>query len=360
MCHKRILRRLKLRGAKPSIKKTLERGREAIREAGKTSEFSPLVEEFGKLESVVDAWLATDKTARSDKAPRKLLKLKAIVLALCDLQQRQDLITMVGKIPNSADFSPNSKTSLLNIIKKVAVYWKCVPFLRRLETKYFVRWNRSLFGQMKVVLAKLPPQAFTRAPADHLKANFASKIPEEFLVKDRAEISRRRCRGMRNKHGQLTRDANGDQARLASETLTKGKVHAEIQLLFHCYELEEMELPPRVVSSSKDACYLCDAFISMHGRMHVPGSHGRLYHAWRLPKVGDGGLHSRFVNSLDVRIREEMVMRQRDGPDVRNESPNESPNENPNESTTVSLPSTLSPVDSGSSDMTSLIDDEEY
>ena len=41
--------------------------------------------------------------------------------------------------------------------------------------------------------------------------------------------------------------------------------------------------PPRVVCSSKDACYLCDFFITTGTKFHSPKCHGRLYPGWRLP-----------------------------------------------------------------------------
>ena len=60
------------------------------------------------------------------------------------------------------------------------------------------------------------------------------------------------------------------------------RVHAEIQLLFF-YELHPDILRPRVICSSKSACYLCDLFIKCHGKFHMPRTHGRLYHKWNLP-----------------------------------------------------------------------------
>ena len=60
------------------------------------------------------------------------------------------------------------------------------------------------------------------------------------------------------------------------------KVHAEIQLLFF-YELHPDRPPPRTICSSKSACYLCNLFFDLHGRFHVPRTHGRLYDQWCLP-----------------------------------------------------------------------------
>lgn len=60
------------------------------------------------------------------------------------------------------------------------------------------------------------------------------------------------------------------------------KVHAEVQLLFF-YEQNPRRRLPRVICSSKSACYLCDLFFRIHGRFYLPRTHGRLYHKWTLP-----------------------------------------------------------------------------
>ena len=60
------------------------------------------------------------------------------------------------------------------------------------------------------------------------------------------------------------------------------KVHAEIQLLFF-YELNPGRLRPRVICSSKSACYLCNLFFKLHGQFYIPRTHGRLYYKWTLP-----------------------------------------------------------------------------
>ena len=64
---------------------------------------------------------------------------------------------------------------------------------------------------------------------------------------------------------------------------TAWKIHAEIQLLFF-YE-EKPNVPhPRMICSSKSACYLCDLFIKCHGQFLTPRTHGKLYDKWSLPE----------------------------------------------------------------------------
>jgi hypothetical protein len=62
----------------------------------------------------------------------------------------------------------------------------------------------------------------------------------------------------------------------------QGKIHAEIQLLFF-YEPHPEGLQPRIICSSKSACYLCNLFIQIHGQFFMPRTHGRLYDKWILP-----------------------------------------------------------------------------
>ena len=63
---------------------------------------------------------------------------------------------------------------------------------------------------------------------------------------------------------------------------TKWKVHAEVQILLY-YEQRPQLFCPRIIGSSKSACYLCNLFIQSHGRLQVSRSHGRLYDRWILP-----------------------------------------------------------------------------
>ena len=68
-----------------------------------------------------------------------------------------------------------------------------------------------------------------------------------------------------------------------SDCTTHWKVHAEIQLLL--YHEQNPDIPhPRIISSSKSACYLCDLFIKVHGKFCVPRTHGKLYGKWTLPE----------------------------------------------------------------------------
>ena len=106
------------------------------------------------------------------------------------------------------------------------------------------------------------------------------------------------------------------------------KVHAEVQLLFF-YELNKVRLKPRVICSSKSACYLCNLFFKLHNQFYIPRGHGRLYHQWTLPDWHDilpksrkpefDVLVGQFNDVLKVRIKATL-----DAGVVRLNHPNES------------------------------------
>lgn len=120
----------------------------------------------------------------------------------------------------------------------------------------------------------------------------------------------------------------GDFRLIIADYYQSVKVHAEIQLLFF-YELNPGRLRPRVICSSKSACYLCDLFFKLHGQFYVPRTHGRLYYKWTLPdwhillpemRCRDFNiLLSQFSDVLRIKIRAALER----GP-VRVNHPNES------------------------------------
>ena len=95
--------------------------------------------------------------------------------------------------------------------------------------------------------------------------------------------------------------------RLTSKVNPTWKVHAEIQLLLF-YELHPEKQRPRVICSSKSACYLCDLFVKLHGQFHMPRTHGRLYDRWTIPDWATGHqdlkiVVERFNGALEDKIK---------------------------------------------------------
>jgi len=79
------------------------------------------------------------------------------------------------------------------------------------------------------------------------------------------------------------------------ESREQWNVHAEIQLLLS-YETDTTNPRPRVIYSSKSACYLCRLFFDLHGGSLTPISHGRLYDKWLLPDWSSE--HARCLESI--------------------------------------------------------------
>ena len=93
-------------------------------------------------------------------------------------------------------------------------------------------------------------------------------------------------------------------------TSKRSKVHAEIQLLYYFETiLQRNALQPRVICSSKSACWLCNAFMLFHGKIHTPRSRGRLYPGWRLPNHQRGwcnDIAARFNQYLEAKVAERL------------------------------------------------------
>lgn len=108
------------------------------------------------------------------------------------------------------------------------------------------------------------------------------------------------------------------------EMPTSWKVHAEIQLLFF-YESRPDIQHPRMICSSKSACYLCHLFIEMHGKFEVYRTHSRIYEKWLLPdpvqinflpsnllqllKRFNGLLEDRIANFISLSLQEQRRIR---------------------------------------------------
>jgi OTT_1508-like deaminase len=93
------------------------------------------------------------------------------------------------------------------------------------------------------------------------------------------------------------------------------RLHAEVQLVMY-YEHHPTRLQPRVICSSKSACYLCYLLLKLHGQFFIPSTHGKLYDSWKWPtevisgargaRVGLSRLLPVFSDSIDQKIQESL------------------------------------------------------
>jgi hypothetical protein len=249
-------------------------------------------------------------------------RLKDLVQGVHRLGQIRGLQALLNTIPNRA-MCPSSRRNLLNIVRKVARYQEAARFLYRTAKRF------RLVRQAKVVLIDLPKEAFLKIAVDQYTPKLASTIARINAIYRERDLNHI-CRLIATTEVQ----ANNQFVNQTKKTLREAKIHAEIQLLFFC-ELNASKRPPRVICSSKDACFLCNAFIRMHGKIHIPRHHGRLYPGWRLPlipKLKD--MEPRFNLVLENKVRNSLTtLLSRNQKTVYPD---------PNESTLLTLPASVS------------------
>ncbi|KAI0394491.1 hypothetical protein F5Y17DRAFT_427566 [Xylariaceae sp. FL0594] len=202
---------------------------------------------------------------------------------------------------------PGWRANLLNMIQKVSAYRRIA---RRL---YNSALEFPIVRRMGVEVVELPETAFERPRVSEdyrpsLSAPISPLLRLKQHQKDPEQI--RRLLGVKDSFAALQRRYE-TQVRTALGT---AKIHAEIQLLYHCRTaLPKDALQPRVLCSSKHACWLCYVFIlwdsTVHTpKFHTPGCHGKLYPGWRLPVSNGRGdaMAAKFSQELDNRITESL------------------------------------------------------
>ena len=136
-------------------------------------------------------------------------------------------------------------------------------------------------------------------------------IDRSFIVKEPSSFEEVLSRvGRQSRQATVPSHVRQNYLTRMTGTGTPWKVHAEIQLLYH-YDMSPDARPPRIICSSKSACYLCHLFIQTHGRFRVSRTHGRLYDRWILPSwIVNGRFLERirttakqFNKCLDGKIR---------------------------------------------------------
>jgi hypothetical protein len=293
MCSNRILSRLRFiakKGSTPKqpLKFVLGEAISSLKQANQQMLHSLPValftERANDVMRLADSWVKHQKPA----------ELEDLVEGVFRLKQIGSLQALLDLIPNRA-MCPSSRRNLVNIIGKVSRYREAARFLCRTARRI------PSLRQSRVLLVNLPEEAFRRVSGgDHIP-QLASAIARLSTNYQGPEVGYL-CRLLNTSSAHL----NDQLATQTRKTLREAKIHAEIQLVYH-YELNTPRLPPRVICSSKDACFLCNTFILMHRKMHVPRYHGRLYPGWRLPLMSDlHDLHLKFNSALENHIKDSL------------------------------------------------------
>lgn len=321
MCSSRITSRLRLTGkkkreSKASIKEILVKAMEGtqqidsheLRQSSLETSLLLFHEESKRVIQFVNEW-------SNHRVPARLNSIVEQVYRLNNVQGLQRLLQLIPfgpkKIINESDFA----NSLLNIIQKISRYKEAAMVLHRTAKKFtFVR-------KIEVQPVILPAEAFDSidnpaySPSLQAVLSHLGKVNgKKYTISEVSRlITKSKIESLGNKFRQKT-----------SSILQEAKIHAEVQIIAHC-ETNAGPLFPRVIGSSKDACFLCHALIQTHGKMHTSRTHGKLYPNWRLPQVSSFKvLEHRFNDFLLNYARETIKAREKGQPTRLHPCPNES------------------------------------
>jgi len=202
---------------------------------------------------------------------------KVCLNTLCELvQYAHDLgseLDLAKMLAASNLLEPDSRTSLPIAIRKLGRYYSASNYLVHAARKF------SYFKNIKIEILIPPPRsqlqtAWSPPTASDRLADILRSEPQ-MLHLDLAQTVTKTLSACRlpnpDRHFQMM-------------LLAEQPVHAEIQLLFY-YESNPNTPRPRVICSRKDACFLCDLFVRLHGGFQVRKTHGRIYEKWTLPET---------------------------------------------------------------------------
>lgn len=183
---------------------------------------------------------------------------------------------------------PSARQSFINTVDKVSRYREAARFLYRMAKKV------PLARKMRTVPVHLPKDAFMNPSINTYTPDLLKKVTEASQKGRQQKLLKEICCRL----GLSEQEAKDRFCRQVKNTLTQAKIHAEVQIIAYCESQSQLVLP-RVICSSKDACFLCNQFLKVYGKIHTPRSHGRLYPGWRLPCLPQfQEVERRFCQSL--------------------------------------------------------------
>ncbi|OAL44806.1 hypothetical protein IQ07DRAFT_238069 [Pyrenochaeta sp. DS3sAY3a] len=90
-------------------------------------------------------------------------------------------------------------------------------------------------------------------------------------------------------------------------------VHAEVQMVVF-YELSSTSFWPRFIGASKEACFLCHAFVSAHGRFSLSKAHRQIFPKWTVPDVNEYSDESLHRLQHTISLVDQVVLRTSEEP----------------------------------------------
>ncbi len=300
MCQQRIFSRIKSQrpGAKYTKTKTqflgsvVQQALDVVHERSTREGPSPEVERFTKYARRLLRCLEALETCEGKDV---LPHVKDILRAAHRFDKTAGLDALLQGIPPSQQHQA-VHTSLGPRVRKLAMYRECALHLSEMAKK------SGLFRKTEVTVVSLDSQLFTRdltVPPDLSLTGCLSRYDD----------GTSRISGAGNMASQLNKlDISNRKFRNAvKDIINDSCVHAEVQIVCH-YELHPVAKKPRVICSSKDACYLCNLLIQLHGTFYIPRTHGNFYHRWRLLPIPTlDRVQAQLNQALETKIKELIV-----------------------------------------------------
>ncbi|CAM1506579.1 Fc.00g062200.m01.CDS01 [Cosmosporella sp. VM-42] len=294
MCRSRILSRARLigKGSRPTIEKYLLDTSAGIRQLPGVENKKNFLRICRELTEILK--LYRELPCQTDQSEKDKY-IKRIIDLFCYLDNVPNLDDILLKKLDLATprMDTDSRRALLNTIKEMAMHKTSASILIKLARKHaIVRRATTLIVTLDAAAVSRPVVANSDATLTTVLQRIANTYRTAWNM-----ISLPNA--LSEKLKKLPKDFVGELNRLR----TGSKIHAEIQLIWYLDGYQSRN-PPRVIASNKDACYLCNAFITLQGKYTIPGTHGRLYPGWRLPSTRMQHVDERFVVDLEHKIVE--------------------------------------------------------
>lgn len=276
MCSRRILCRLRLtKNARGESKTTIAHAlQEASRSIARINpaildpavrlSWSSFSQEERKISRLVKAW----------SNHQTIDRLIDLVQGIYEINQIQNISRLLDLEPNK-DMDRSLKQSLVNMIEKVSRYREAARTFYRMAKKYI------MVRDMRIEPVNIPAEAFNRVSEPQYSPDLQETVSRLRISSHNwAALYQILGHSLKSQSPKLE-DCFKD---LVRSSLKDAKIHAEVQIIAWC-AIRNLQLHPRIISSSKDACYLCNRLINLYGKFHTPKAHGRLYPGWRLPNL---------------------------------------------------------------------------
>ncbi|KAK5990418.1 hypothetical protein PT974_08686 [Cladobotryum mycophilum] len=335
LCRGRILARTIINddGAKLLIQTFLAEvleGIDFVKSMPNKKEYKKIATELSQSMDRYDGWTRTGQESYPDAA--RDIGLEEIIDGFYRLYSIQNLLDILSTHPMAKRLCK----LMFNAVGKMAQYRSSATRLVTLARGCPVARRAS------TVIVTLEPSAFERPlykqPDDpfHLTKTLDTISASNSTKFNLRELSNRMDRDIHT--------ANATFEASVQNIMDRSKIHAEVQLVSYL-DAHPAHTPPRFIASSKDACYLCNAFTSSRGRYVLTRTHGKIYPGWRLPATIAADVQQ------DFNIRLEQMIGQRAGKIMQGEVQQfESPWESTLFSAAASIKSALSLLRSGHDD----------